>query len=241
MNPRAQRSDRRLASGNAHCPCRRRRSPPTPTARCIGRSRACSPSPTCIWRKARALPRAASCCRLTTRRRRWRGSPASSPATRRAAWWRSATVSTTAAARRGWAMPTAHPLRAMQRGRDWIWITGNHDPEPADNIGGAFEAVLQDRRVDVPPSAGRRRRRNRRPSASGGARRASRPRRLPPLLCRRRQAHGDAGLRRLHRRAQRARRSLRRRCSARSPSPRICSATAGSMPSPPSAACRISA
>ena len=23
-------------------------------------------------------------------------------------------------------------LRALQRGRDWIWITGNHDPEPAD-------------------------------------------------------------------------------------------------------------
>ena len=23
-------------------------------------------------------------------------------------------------------------LRIMQRGREWIWITGNHDPEPAD-------------------------------------------------------------------------------------------------------------
>ena len=29
-------------------------------------------------------------------------------------------------------------LRALQRGRDWIWITGNHDPKPAANIGGAF-------------------------------------------------------------------------------------------------------
>ena len=29
-------------------------------------------------------------------------------------------------------------LRALQRGRDWIWLTGNHDPEPADSIGGAF-------------------------------------------------------------------------------------------------------
>ena len=26
----------------------------------------------------------------------------------------------------------------MQRGREWIWITGNHDPEPADGIGGTF-------------------------------------------------------------------------------------------------------
>jgi len=29
-------------------------------------------------------------------------------------------------------------LRIMQRGRAWIWITGNHDPEPADGIGGTF-------------------------------------------------------------------------------------------------------
>ena len=33
-------------------------------------------------------------------------------------------------------------LRGLQRGRDWIWITGNHDPEPADNIGGAFHDTL---------------------------------------------------------------------------------------------------
>jgi DNA ligase-associated metallophosphoesterase len=31
-------------------------------------------------------------------------------------------------------------LSALQRGREWIWITGNHDPEPADEIGGAFHA-----------------------------------------------------------------------------------------------------
>jgi DNA ligase-associated metallophosphoesterase len=29
-------------------------------------------------------------------------------------------------------------LRALQLGRDWIWLTGNHDPEPAGNIGGEF-------------------------------------------------------------------------------------------------------
>jgi len=33
-------------------------------------------------------------------------------------------------------------LRALQRGRDWIWIAGNHDPEPAVDIGGVFEAAL---------------------------------------------------------------------------------------------------
>jgi DNA ligase-associated metallophosphoesterase len=29
-------------------------------------------------------------------------------------------------------------LLGMQRGRDWIWIAGNHDPLPADGIGGRF-------------------------------------------------------------------------------------------------------
>jgi uncharacterized protein len=33
-------------------------------------------------------------------------------------------------------------LHALQRGRDWIWLTGNHDPEPATNIGGSFRAAL---------------------------------------------------------------------------------------------------
>ena len=33
-------------------------------------------------------------------------------------------------------------IRALQRGRDWIWITGNHDPDPAEGIGGRFPASL---------------------------------------------------------------------------------------------------
>jgi uncharacterized protein len=33
-------------------------------------------------------------------------------------------------------------LTALQRGRDWIWIAGNHDPDPADGIGGTFAATL---------------------------------------------------------------------------------------------------
>jgi len=31
-------------------------------------------------------------------------------------------------------------LHGLQRSCDWIWLTGNHDPEPADNIGGEFHA-----------------------------------------------------------------------------------------------------
>ncbi len=33
-------------------------------------------------------------------------------------------------------------LSALQRGRDWLWLTGNHDPEPVADIGGVFESVL---------------------------------------------------------------------------------------------------
>jgi DNA ligase-associated metallophosphoesterase len=29
-------------------------------------------------------------------------------------------------------------LNVLQCGRDWIWLTGNHDPEPAPTIGGMF-------------------------------------------------------------------------------------------------------
>lgn len=33
-------------------------------------------------------------------------------------------------------------LNALQRGRDWLWIAGNHDPDPTDRIGGRFAEVL---------------------------------------------------------------------------------------------------
>jgi uncharacterized protein len=33
-------------------------------------------------------------------------------------------------------------LAALQRGRDWVWIAGNHDPDPADGIGGRFAEML---------------------------------------------------------------------------------------------------
>jgi DNA ligase-associated metallophosphoesterase len=33
-------------------------------------------------------------------------------------------------------------LRGLQRGRDWIWITGNHDPDPMPGVGGVFAAML---------------------------------------------------------------------------------------------------
>jgi uncharacterized protein len=33
-------------------------------------------------------------------------------------------------------------LHALQRGRDWLWVAGNHDPNPAAGIGGAFAGAI---------------------------------------------------------------------------------------------------
>ena len=49
---------------------------------------------------------------------------------------------TTAAGRRGCTTLAAAALKALQRGRDWLWIAGNHDPDECDNIGGQFADVL---------------------------------------------------------------------------------------------------
>ena len=67
--PRAHAGGRKLRHDRRHIIA-------DPTALCTGPSTACSRSPICIWKKARASPRAGSCCRLTIRRRRWRASPA---------------------------------------------------------------------------------------------------------------------------------------------------------------------
>ena len=130
-------------------------------------------------------------------------------------------------------------LGSLQRGRDWIWIAGNHDPEPVRDLGGVSAAMFADRAAGVPPCAGARgrRRRDRRPSASGGARQRARPHGVAALLRDRRQAHGDAGVRRLYRRPQYPRRAPSPMSSARSNSPRTCWARGGSTPSRRSAAC----
>jgi DNA ligase-associated metallophosphoesterase len=33
-------------------------------------------------------------------------------------------------------------LAGLQRGRDWLWIAGNHDPEPCEGIGARFAATV---------------------------------------------------------------------------------------------------
>ena len=57
-------------------------------------------------------------------------------------------------------------LIALQRGRDWIWIAGNHDPDPADGIGGTFAATLASARSPSATSPRAMRRRARSPAIS---------------------------------------------------------------------------
>ena len=127
-------------------------------------------------------------------------------------------------------------LGIMQRGREWIWITGNHDPEPATGIGGTFTATMTSGALTfrhLPTGApgeisghlhpvARVAHRGRAVSRRCFA--ADATRMIMPAL-----AHSPAGS------------TYATRClpmfSARSPSGRICSAMAGFMRSPPNAAC----
>jgi DNA ligase-associated metallophosphoesterase len=38
--------------------------------------------------------------------------------------------------------PDRAALNGLQRGRDWLWIAGNHDPDPALGVGGDFADAL---------------------------------------------------------------------------------------------------
>ena len=103
--------------------------------------------------RARASPRAACCCRPTTRRRRWRGLRAL------VARYAPRVVVALGDSFHDGGGPGAHcaadraALRALQRGRDWIWIAGNHDPEPAARTRRRFAAMPAHRRARLPPRA----------------------------------------------------------------------------------------
>ena len=44
-------------------------------------------------------------------------------------------------------------LAALQRGRDWVWIAGNHDPDPAAGHRRDLRRDAEHRRAHVPPRA----------------------------------------------------------------------------------------
>ncbi|MEM9207040.1 MAG: ligase-associated DNA damage response endonuclease PdeM [Pseudomonadota bacterium] len=41
------------------------------------------------------------------------------------------------------AAPDRETLSALQDGRDWLWVTGNHDPEPQAGVGGEWVDTLE--------------------------------------------------------------------------------------------------
>jgi uncharacterized protein len=41
------------------------------------------------------------------------------------------------------ALPDAEALHALQQGRDWVWLSGNHDPRPSRIFGGQFLPELR--------------------------------------------------------------------------------------------------
>jgi len=161
-------------------------------------SRASSSSPTCIWKKAPVLPRAACCAAL-----RYRGDARAARRRDRAA--RSAHVIALGDsfhdrdAHQRLSGADRDALAAMQARRDWIWITGNHDPELPSDLGGV---VAQE--VAIGPLAFRH-------EATGAAERYQAtciPRRgidarpldgATPVFCLRRRACCDAGVWRLYR------------------------------------------
>ena len=98
-------------------------------------------------------------------------------------------------------------LKLLQRGRDWIWIAGNHDPNLPDGIGGGHADLLALGPLTFRHRAVRTalRWRNRRSFASRCARGAARTGNEPTLFCQRRTPPRHAGIWRLCRRPQRAR------------------------------------
>ena len=173
MNGMAATRPRRPDAGEAPIDPRRR-------ARLRGRRRRralpaggshCCWSRTCIWRRAPPTRGAASSCRPMTAARRWRALAAvlarSQPRARRRARRQLARR----AAR--WSASTPDDLRDAARrcrpGRDWLWLTGNHDPDPPPALGGDRRARARARRRHpaARADAGERGRRDRRPPASG--------------------------------------------------------------------------
>ena len=103
----------------------------------------------------------------------------------------------------------AEMLAALQAGREWVWIVGNHDPSLPEALPGdvVAELAMGDLVLRHAPEIGARLRTGG-PPASGRQGGAPRRRRAPALLRHRRPALRHAGLRRLCGRAQRVRPGL---------------------------------
>ena len=104
-------------------------------------------------------------------------------------------------------------IAALQARRDWIWISGNHDPALPSDLGGmlASEVAIGPIAFRHEPTGASAKspdtcipRRGSQPAARDGA----------ALFCQRRRARGDAGVRRLYRGLEHPRRGVRENISA---------------------------
>src|SRR5262245_16712643 len=104
---------------------------------CIGHKRVCWSLPTCIWRRGRASPRGVPLPPYDTATTLSRIARAIARYAPRAVIALGDSFHDGDGAARMAADDRA-ALAALQRGREWIWIAGNHDPDPAVGVGGSF-------------------------------------------------------------------------------------------------------
>ena len=104
--------------------------------------------------------------------------------------------------------PDREAIAALQTRRDWIWISGNHDPALPSDLGGtvASEVAIGPIVFRHEPTGADRR--NRRAPSSEGAGRDPGALAGTALFCQRRRARRDAGLRRLYRGLEHSRRRV---------------------------------
>jgi DNA ligase-associated metallophosphoesterase len=94
-------------------------------------------------------------------------------------------------------------LQGLQRGRDWVWIEGNHDPDRPVGLEGSFcsELHVESLVFRHEPKSRCGGRGDCRPPSPHGARRQARQGCAQAVFCKRWQAVVDAGIRRHHGRA----------------------------------------
>ena len=159
---------------------------------------------------------AASCCRPTTRARRCSAWPRSSTATTPATVIALGDSLHDVEACQRIGLEELEILQIMQEDREWIWVTGNHDPKIGERLGGTVTGDIEVEGIVLrhEPRAGPHHARDRRPPASGRALVRARLHDAAPLLRRQRPAPRPAGVRHLHRRASTSSSRRSSRCSA---------------------------
>ena len=102
-------------------------------------------------------------------------------------------------------------LQIMQEDREWIWVTGNHDPKIGERLGGSVVGDIEVEGIVLrhEPAAGRRDARDRRPLHPAAKLSLHGYTMRRPCFVGNGTPSGDAGVRNLRRRPQHPRRRVR--------------------------------